>query len=133
MQVCDFTQSYLRWRIDTLKKPVLTVSRPLPMTLNVVRVPLDCRVVVTGEATGRTREVVLGASCQTEQVWVKCDVCHQPNADMRENRLQPASPPLIGRDPTCSSNPTTFRQRICSRSAGSGTAASRRTWKARGS
>jgi len=82
MQVCDFTHSYIRWRIDTLKKPVLTVSRPLPMTLNEVRAPLDCRTVVTEEATGRARETVLGASCQTEQVWVERDVWHQPNADM---------------------------------------------------
>lgn len=82
MQVCDFTHSYIRWRIDTLKKPVLTVSRPLPMTLNEVRAPLECRAVVTEEATGRTREVVLGVSCRTEQVWVERDVWHQPNADM---------------------------------------------------
>jgi len=82
MQVCDFTHSFIRWRIDTTKKPVLTVSRPLPMTLNEVRVPLECRAVVTEEATGRTREIALGASCQTEQVWVERDVWHQPNADM---------------------------------------------------
>jgi len=82
MQVCDFTRSYLRWRIDTTKKPAVTVSRPLPMTLNNVRMPLDCRTVVTEEATGRSRESVLAVSCKAEQVWVERDVWHQPNADM---------------------------------------------------
>ncbi|MHB0937896.1 MAG: hypothetical protein ACYDCO_04100 [Armatimonadota bacterium] len=82
MLVCDFTHSFIRWRIDTLKKPVLTVSRPLPMTLNEVRAPLDCRTVVTEEATGCTREIALGVSCKGEQVWVERDVWHQPNPDM---------------------------------------------------
>ena len=82
MQVCDFTHSFIRWRIDTQKKPAVTVSRPLPMTLNEVRMPLDSRTVVTEEATGRSREMVLSVSCKAEQVWVERGVWHQPNADM---------------------------------------------------
>jgi len=80
--VTDFGRSYVRWRIDTTKKPALTVSRPLPMTLNNVRAPLDARAVLTEEATGREREYVLTVSCQAEQVWVKRDVWHDPPADM---------------------------------------------------
>ncbi len=78
----DFERSCVRWRIDTTKKAVLTVSRPLPMTLNNVRAPLDARAVLTETATGTEKEYVLTVSCQTEQVWVKRDIWHQPSADM---------------------------------------------------
>lgn len=81
-EVTDFSRSYVRWRIDTMKKPALTVSRPLPMTLNNVRAPLDARAVLTEQATGLEREYVLTVSCQAEQVWVKRDVWHDPPADM---------------------------------------------------
>ena len=80
--ITDFERSCVRWRIDTTKKAVLTVSHPLPMTLNNVRAPLDARVVLTEQATGVEREYVLTVSCQTEQVWVKRDVWHDPPADM---------------------------------------------------
>ena len=82
LALTDFSRSSVRWRIDTTTKPVLTVSRPLPMTLNNVRAVLDARAVVTELATGQEREYVLTASCQTEQVWVKRDVWHDPSADM---------------------------------------------------
>jgi hypothetical protein len=82
LAVTDFERSCVRWRIDTLKKPVLTVSRPLPMTLNNVRAPLDARAVLTEQATGVEREYVLTVSCQAEQVWVPRDVWHDPPADM---------------------------------------------------
>jgi len=82
VQVCDFSRSFLRWRVDTLKKPPITVSRPLPMTLNNVRMPLDCRTIITDERTGWRTEIALGASCKAEQVWVDSDVWHDPNADM---------------------------------------------------
>lgn len=81
-QVTDFSRSHVRWRIDTTKKPALTVSRPLPMTLNNVRAPLDARAVLVEQATGREHEYVLTVSCQTEQVWVERDVWHDPPADM---------------------------------------------------
>ncbi len=80
--VTDFEHSCVRWRIDTVKKPVTTVSRPLPMTLNNVRATLDARAVLTAKATGRVFDYVLTASCKAEQVWVAGDVWHQPNADM---------------------------------------------------
>ena len=80
--ITDFERSCVRWRIDTTKKAVLTVSRPLPMTLNNVRASLDARAVLTELTTGVEREYVLTVSCQTEQVWVKRDVWHQPPADM---------------------------------------------------
>ncbi len=80
--VTDFGRSFVRWRLDTTKKPVLTVSQPLPMTLNNVRAPLDARAVVTERATGRERDFALTVSCQAEQVWVERDVWHNPPADM---------------------------------------------------
>ncbi|MDB6168480.1 MAG: hypothetical protein JWM88_1344 [Verrucomicrobia bacterium] len=78
--VCDFDRSFLRWRNDTLKKPMLTVSRPPPTTLNNVRMPLECLATVSRD--GRQEEFGLGASCKTEQVFVERDVWMQPNADM---------------------------------------------------
>lgn len=82
MQVCDFTRSYLRWRLDTTQQEAITVSQKLPMTLNNVRMPIECRTVVTEEATGAREEIFLGASCKGEQVWVPAGVWHQPNPDM---------------------------------------------------
>jgi hypothetical protein len=80
--VTDFERSYLRFRIDTTKKTPKTVSRKLPMTLNNVRFKLDARVVITHKALGRVHDYVLTSSCKSEQVWVKRDIWHQPNADM---------------------------------------------------
>ncbi len=82
VSITDFERSCLRFRVDTLKKPPKTVSRKLPMTLNNVRMLLDARAVMTHKATGRVHDYVLTASCKSEQVWVKRDVWHQPNADM---------------------------------------------------
>lgn len=77
---CDFARSFIRWRHDTTKKPLITVSQPPPTTLNNVRMPLECLLTVTREA--ETVEFVLGTSCKTEQVFVERDVWMQPNADM---------------------------------------------------
>jgi len=82
IQVTDFQRSAVRWRIDTTKKPVVTVSRPLPMTLNNVRAVIEARAVITEPGGGRAHDYVLTASCKTEQVWVQRDVWHEPNADM---------------------------------------------------
>ncbi len=82
IEITDFQRSYIRWRIDTLKKPVTTISRPLPMTLNNVRAPIEARATLFDQASGHTFDYVLSASCKTEQVWVSRDVWHQPNADM---------------------------------------------------
>jgi hypothetical protein len=78
--ICDFSRSFIRWGIDTQKKPLLTVSRQPPTTQNQVRVPLECVATVTRD--GVTQEFALGASCKTEQVFVERDVWMDPNADM---------------------------------------------------
>ena len=78
--VCDFARSFLRWRHDTTKQAMLTVSQPPPTTLNNVRMPVECVAVV--ERNGIREEFGLGASCKTEQVFVERDVWMQPNADM---------------------------------------------------
>ncbi|HRE80741.1 MAG TPA: hypothetical protein PLN52_06820 [Opitutaceae bacterium] len=79
-QVCDFTRSYIRWRSDTTKKPMLTVSQPPPTSLNNVRMPVEC--VVTVRQQGTESVFGLGTSCKTEQVFVERDVWMRPNADM---------------------------------------------------
>ncbi|MBI4662438.1 MAG: hypothetical protein HY735_26775 [Verrucomicrobia bacterium] len=80
--VTDFHHSYIRWTLDTLIKPPKTVSKPLPMTLNRVRMPIEATATLTHKATGDQVRYVLGAECRTEQVWVKRDVWHDPNASM---------------------------------------------------
>lgn len=82
VSITDFERSCLRFRIDTTKKPPKTVSRKLPMTLNNVRFSLDARVVIKHKASGRVYDYVVSSSCKSEQVWVKSDVWHDPNADM---------------------------------------------------
>ncbi len=82
VSITNFERSCVRWRIDTTKKPVATVSQKLPMTLNNVRALLDARAIITDQATGRVFDYVLTASCKAEQVWVPRDIWHQPNADM---------------------------------------------------
>ena len=78
--VCDFSRSFIRWRHDTLKKELMTASRPPPTTLNNVRMPVECLAMVS-RGTQR-EEFALGTSCKTEQVFVERDVWMQPNADM---------------------------------------------------
>ena len=80
--VTDFGHSYIRWTLDTVIKPPKTVSKPLPMTLNRVRMPIEATATLTHQATGEQVRYVLGAECRTEQVWVKRDVWHDPNASM---------------------------------------------------
>jgi len=82
VDITDFEHSCVRWRIDTTRKPVTTVSRELPMTLNNVRALLEARAIITRQDTGRVFDYVLTASCKTEQVWVPRDIWHEPNADM---------------------------------------------------
>lgn len=82
MQITDFQRSYVRWSIDTTKKEVKTVSQKLPMTLNNVRGPLEATAIITDKESRRVNNYVLTASCKSEQVWVKRDIWHQPNADM---------------------------------------------------
>lgn len=78
--ICDFSRSFIRWGIDTHKKPLLTVSRQPPTTQNDVRMPLEC--VATVVRDGESHVFGLGTSCKTEQVFVERDVWMEPNADM---------------------------------------------------
>lgn len=80
--ITDFTHSYLRWTLDTKLKPPKTVSKPLPMTLNRVRMPIEATVSLKHLATGAEFRYALGAECRTEQVWVQRDIWHDPNASM---------------------------------------------------
>jgi hypothetical protein len=80
--VTDFAHAYLRWTLDTKIKPPKTVSKPLPMTLNRVRMPVEATVTLKHETTGAEVRYALGAECRTEQVWVKRNVWHDPNASM---------------------------------------------------
>lgn len=80
--VPDFTRCFLRWTIDTVFKPPTTVSRPLPMTLNHVRMPVEASVVLTNKRSGVKVRYFLGVECRTEQVWVERDIWHLPNASM---------------------------------------------------
>lgn len=80
--VADFSRSQIRWMLDTKIKPPRTVSRPLPMTLNRVRMPIEAIALVTDPSDGRSVRFVLGAECRAEQVWVKRDIWHLPNARM---------------------------------------------------
>lgn len=80
--VTDFNHSYLRWTLDTQLKPPKTVSKPLSMTLNRVRMPIEAIATLRHEATGQVFSYSLGAECRTEQVWVDRDIWHDPNASM---------------------------------------------------
>lgn len=80
--VTDFARSFLRWTLDTKLKPPKTVSRPLPMTLNRVRMPVEATATLKHEGTGAETRYALGAECRAEQVWVKRDIWHDPNASM---------------------------------------------------
>lgn len=82
VEICDFTRSFIRWRIDTTKKQATTVSRKLPMTLINIRIPLECCAQITAPQAKRATQYVLCSSCKSEQVWVKRDIWHQPNADL---------------------------------------------------
>jgi hypothetical protein len=81
-QITDFSSSFLRWTLDTKLKPPKTVSKPLPMTLNRVRMPIEATVTFVPEAGGDAVRYALGAECFAEQVWVKRDVWHDPSASM---------------------------------------------------
>jgi len=81
MKAYDFSRSFLTFRIDTLKKPPLTVSHKPPSTLNNARIQVDCRCEITDRQTGAAREFLLGANCKTERVGVERDIWTEPNAD----------------------------------------------------
>ena len=81
--ICDFQRSFVRWRVDSEKKPVITVSHKPPFRVNNVRIPLECRATLIDHATGdKTTHYALTASCKTERVNVTEDIWTQPNADL---------------------------------------------------
>ncbi|MDP6553518.1 MAG: hypothetical protein QGG71_02565 [Pirellulaceae bacterium] len=79
--IIDFSQSFLTFRIDTLKKPPTTASHKPPFTLNNARIQIECRCRVTDKQTGNTQTFVMGANCKTERVGVERDIWTEPNAD----------------------------------------------------
>ncbi len=81
MEIIDFARSFMTFRIDTLKKPPLTVSHKSPFPLNNARVQLDCRLAIVEKRSGFRHEFLQGVNCKTEQVGVDRDVWLVPNAD----------------------------------------------------
>ena len=81
MNTIDFARSFITFRIDTLKKPPITVSHKPPFPLNNARIQVDCRLEVVEKAGGFRQEFFLGANCKTEQVGVERDIWLVPNAD----------------------------------------------------
>jgi hypothetical protein len=81
MTSLDFSRSFFTFRIDTLKKPPITVSHKPPFPLNNARIQVDCRLEVAEKNGPARREFLLGASCKTERVGVERDVWLAPNAD----------------------------------------------------
>lgn len=114
--VTDFQRSFLTFTLDiNITKPK-TISQPPPFTLNNSRFPLEgrCRIAKAG-STSSSIDYVLSAACKTEQVNVREDIWHDPNADMclaasteeflilksweRNNRGVMLSPPSLGPQP----------------------------------
>src|ERR1700726_3352320 len=81
MQAIDFSRSFFTFRIDTMKKPPITTTHKMPISLNNARIQIDCRCEIRGLPNGRTHEFLLGASCKTEYVNVEQRIWTEPNAD----------------------------------------------------
>lgn len=81
MQTIDFNRSFIRWRVDSLLHPAVTVTHVPPTTLNNVRISLECRCQLIERLTGRSHTYVLGASCKTERVGATQECWLLPNAD----------------------------------------------------
>jgi hypothetical protein len=81
MKTLDFPRSFVTFRIDTLKKPPVTVSHKPLYSLNNARIQMDCRYCRTEKQSGQEFEFFLGASCKTERVGVERDIWLEPNAD----------------------------------------------------
>jgi len=83
MQVVDFGRSFLSWRVDLQKRPLVTVSRPVCYTLNTARVPIESRCEIVEKRAGQAEEFVLSANCKSEDVGVQRGIWMEPNADFR--------------------------------------------------
>ncbi|MCX6620444.1 MAG: hypothetical protein NTY38_05095 [Acidobacteria bacterium] len=81
MQIPDFSRSFLLFRVDTLKKPPVTVTHKPPFTANNARVRIDCTCRIVDRESRQAYSFVLGASCKTERVNVASGIWTEPNAD----------------------------------------------------
>ncbi len=81
MQTIDFCRSFIRWRVDSLLQPAVTVTHVPPTTLNNVRINIECRCELIERLSGESNVFVLGASCKTERVGAKRNCWLEPNAD----------------------------------------------------
>lgn len=79
--VCDFSRSFLTFRLDFERKPPFTVTHQPPYSLNNARIQLESVCWVTDKASNQRHRFLLGASCKTERVGVERDVWTEPNAD----------------------------------------------------
>ena len=89
MLVCDFSRSFLTFRIDAQKHQPITQSHKAALTLNNARIQLDSTCTI--EFEGRQTQYLLGVSCKTERCYVDRDIWTEPNADfcpiVSEDRL----------------------------------------------
>src|SRR5215467_6183724 len=81
MQAIDFSRSFFTFRVDTLKKPPITTTHKMPISLNNARIQIDCRCEIRDLQNSRIQEFLLGASCKTEYVNVERGIWTEPNAD----------------------------------------------------
>jgi hypothetical protein len=82
MTVCDFARSYLMFRIDTVRKPPITVSQTPPFTVNNARFQIECRCRIRARAGGPITDYYLSPVCLAEQVNVAENIWHEPSAEM---------------------------------------------------
>lgn len=81
VKVCDFSRSFIKFRVDFDEKPPMTISNPPPYPINNVRISLECICRITDISRQTTQTYVLGAACKTEVVGVPANIWTQPNAD----------------------------------------------------
>ncbi|MCC7083429.1 MAG: hypothetical protein IT427_00300 [Pirellulales bacterium] len=81
MQTIDFNRSFVRFRVDRLAQPAITVTHAMPTTVNNVRINLECCCELVELRTGRSNRFMLSASCKTERVGAPRDCWLEPNAD----------------------------------------------------
>ena len=81
MQACEFSRSFLTWRMDLNEQPSTTSTDKPNHTINNPRVQLECICDLKRLDSERTQRFVLGASCKTERVNIDRDIWKQPNAD----------------------------------------------------
>ena len=80
MQACDFSRSFLTFRIDSKVQPSITQSTKPNHTANNPRIQLECICDLTAPGADPV-QYVMGASCKTERVNVSGDIWNDPNAD----------------------------------------------------